>query len=600
MRILITAVALFATALPTLAQQNAINIVTGRAMAEETGTTPLPGVTAVIETITDSLLIAGSTSNAEGYFAIEVRERGEYRLRLTFVGFVTHEQLIAIDGPYTSLGTISMKPDVMQLDEMVVEEMQERMVIRGDTTIFNADAYKVNPDATAEDLVAKLPGIVVQDGQVEAQGEQVQRVTVDGREFFGQDPTAALRNLPADVIQNVEVFDRDSDQAQFTGFDDGNSERTINITTRRGMSNGQFGQVYGGYGDDQRYITGGNTNIFDGDRRISIIGLSNNVNQQNFAFQDLLGLMGSGGSRFRGRGGGGGGDRGGRSGRGGRGGGGFNPRNFLVGSQSGLNHTTSAGVNYSDEIGSNLRLSASYFFNRVSNENDAILDRELFLANDQSQFYNENTQSSGKNFNHRLNARIDYTINENNSLTIRPSLSFQNNTSSSLQSGINSLATGTLLNTVYNNYLTDNRGFTSSSSILYRHRFSKPGRTISADARLGLIVVQGTPIRFPLPNSCRSVGRVAQPAAIQPMIRKSITHLLDSHMQFGLPTLSPWAKLDSFSSLIDPLTIAMYLIAQRTYLTCGLDCTQSWIPHSQACSTMMWCSSVVGYPSNGG
>jgi len=486
MRILITAVALIATALPTLAQQNAINIVSGRAIDGETDTSPLPGVTAVIETVSDSILVAGSTSNADGYFAIEVRERGEYRLRLTFVGFVTHEQLVTIDGPYKSLGTISMKPDVMQLDEIVVEELQERMIIRGDTTIFNADAYKVNPDATAEDLVAKLPGIVVQDGQVEAQGEQVQRVTVDGREFFGQDPTAALRNLPADVIQNVEVFDRDSDQAQFTGFDDGNSERTINITTRRGMSNGQFGQVYGGYGDDQRYITGGNTNIFDGDRRISIIGLSNNVNQQNFAFQDLLGLMGSGGSGFRGRGGGGDFSRGGGGGRGrGRGGGGFNPRNFLVGAQSGLNHTTSAGVNYSDEIGSSLRLSASYFFNRVSNENDAILDRELFLANDQSQFYNENTQSSGKNFNHRLNARIDYTINENNSLTIRPSLSFQNNTSSSLQSGINSLATGALLNTVYNNYITDNRGFTSSSSILYRHRFSKPGRTISADARLG-------------------------------------------------------------------------------------------------------------------
>ena len=123
-----------------------------------------------------------------------------------------------------------------------------------------------------------------------------------------------------------------------------------------------------------------------------------------------------------------------------------------MGTQSGLNHTTSAGVNYSDEIGSNVRLSASYFFNRVSNENDAILDRELFLANDQTQFYNENTQSISENFNHRLNARIDYTINENNSLTIRPSLSFQNNTSSSLQSGINSLATGALLNTAYNNY----------------------------------------------------------------------------------------------------------------------------------------------------
>lgn len=485
-RVFVATLTLFTLAFPALAQQQSTNIISGQ-VVDQADNTPLPGVTVVLETITDSVLVAAGTANTDGYFAIKSNERGEFRLRLSFVGFVQHEQMITITGPYKSLGTIQLRSDRLQLDEIVVEETQERMIIRGDTTIFAADAYKVNPDATAEDLIAKLPGIVVQDGQVEAQGEQVQRVMVDGREFFGQDPTAALRNLPADMIQNIEVFDRDSDQAQFTGFNDGNQERTINVVTRRGMSNGQFGQIYGGYGGNQRYITGGNTNIFDNDRRISIIALSNNINQQNFAFQDLLGLMGGGGRGMRGGAGAmmrGGGGRG-RGGGGGRRGGGFDPRNFLVGSQSGLNHTTSTGINYSDEIGSRVRLSASYFFNRVSNENTAFLDRELFLSGDQSQFYNESTQSSSTNFNHRLNARIDYTINETNSLIIRPSLSFQNNSSSSLQSGINSLVTGRLLNTADNNHIADNHGFTSSTSILYRHRFAKAGRTISADLRLG-------------------------------------------------------------------------------------------------------------------
>src|SRR5690606_12456150 len=201
--------------------------------------------------------------------------------------------------------------------------------------------------------VEKMPGVVVQDGQVQAQGEQVQRVTVDGKEFFGNDPTVALRNVPADLIQSIEVFDRQSDQAQFTGFNDGNTQKTINIVTRTGMSNGQFGKVYGGYGADERYITGGNINMFDGDRRISLIGLANNVNQQNFAFEDLMG-MGGGGGGFPGGGrgvrGGGGPPRGGGGGfRGG--GGGFNPRDFLVGQQGGLNSTTAVGVNYSDEFG---------------------------------------------------------------------------------------------------------------------------------------------------------------------------------------------------------------------------------------------------------
>ncbi len=489
-RFFFAALTLFLSTSPALARQEITRIVSGR-MVDQEDHSPLPGVTVILETIKDSVLVGAGTANSNGYFAVKSSEHGELRLRLSFVGYVPHEQRITITGPYRSLGTIQLKPDLLQLDEIVVEETQERMVIRGDTTIFSADAYTVHPDATAEYLIAKLPGIVVQDGQVEAQGEQVQRVTVDGREFFGQDPTAALRNLPADMIRNIEVFDRDSDQAQFTGFNDGNAERTINVVTRRGMSNGQFGQFYGGYGDNQRYITGGNTNIFDGDRRLSMIALSNNINQQNFAFQDLLGLTGSGGRGMQGnprsmmmRGGG--------VRRGGRPGGGFDPRNFLVGTQSGLNHTTSAGINYSDEIGSKVRLSGSYFFNRVSNENDTFLDRELFLSGDQSQFYNESTQSGSVNLNHRLNARIEYTINDANSLIIRPSLSFQNNSAASLQSGINSLGSGRQLNTADNNHAAANHGFTSSASILYRHRLGNADRTISADLRLGFDGHDGT------------------------------------------------------------------------------------------------------------
>ena len=476
------------------AQQPSLSIVAGRAVEEHTNS-PLSGLTAILETIDDSIQVAAGTSNADGYFALRIRQRGTYRLKLMFLGFLPHERQVAVDSAYKSLGTIAMHQDILKMDEIVVEHTQERMIIRGDTTIFNADAYKVNPDASAEDLIAKMPGVTVQDGQVEAQGEQVQRVTVDGREFFGNDPTAALRNLPADVIQAVEVFDRESDQAQFTGFSDGNQEKTINIITRTGMSNGQFGKVYGGYGDEARYITGGNTNIFDGDRRISIIGLSNNVNQQNFASQDLLGLMGGGGrGGFRGGGGmrggsagmrGGGGSRGGGGTRGG-GRGGFDPRSFLVGQQGGLNTTSSVGVNYSDEFGEGVRVSSSYFFNRTSNQNDSFLDRQLFLDGQQTQFFDQTTQSTSKNFNHRLNARIDYRINENNSLMIRPSLSFQNNEASSFDEQANTLDTGRPLNEVQNNYSSDNFGYTSSTSILYRHRFPTPGRTVSADVRIGM------------------------------------------------------------------------------------------------------------------
>nr|MBX2818695.1 outer membrane beta-barrel family protein [Rhodothermaceae bacterium] len=342
---------------------------------------------------------------------------------------------------------------------------------------------------SAEDLVTKLPGVVMQDGQVEAQGEQVQRVTVDGREFFGDDPTVALRNMPAEVIQSIEIIDEQSEQAQFTGFSDGETQKTINIVTRTGMSNGRFGKIYGGYGDEERYISGGNGNIFDGDRRISIIGLSNNVNQQNFAFEDLLGISGgnSRGGPSRGMRGSGPPRRGsGGGGRRGRGGNGFSPRDFLVGQQGGLNNTTSAGLNYSDEFGSKVKLSTSYFFNRMGNTNDTSLDRQLFLPGDQAQFYNESTYATSTNFNHRLNARIEYTIDENNSLLIRPRLSFQDNRATNRVSGINILDTGSLLNEAFNDATSNNNGYTSSASVLYRHRFPKRGRTISTEFDMGL------------------------------------------------------------------------------------------------------------------
>ncbi len=472
--------------LPTLAvfaQPRPTYTVTGRVVDAE-DRTPLPGVNVWLWLAADSSQTDADATDPQGTFVLQTRQTGLYRIRLTYIGYDPYVADVQVDSLTNSVGTIALHTGTYDIGEVLVESVQERVRMRGDTTVYNADAFKVNPNASAEDLIGKMPGVVVgQDGTVEAQGEQVQRVMVDGREFFGGDPAVALRNLPADVIESVEVYDRQSDQAQFTGFNDGNTEKTINIVTRPGTRNGQFGKVYGGYGDDARYITGGSANIFDDDRRISIIGLSNNINQQNFAFEDLLGMSGNGGGRggpgMR-RGGGGGGGRW-------RGGGdGFNPRDFLIGQQSGINHTTSVGLNYSDEIGSRLKLNGSYFFNRMANDNDAFLDRELFLPDAATQLYTETTQSTSTNYNHRLNARIEYTIDENNSLLIRPRFSFQDYTATSRQQGVNVLDDGDMLNRSLNAYTSSNAGYTSSTSVLYRHRFPRRGRTLSAELDLGL------------------------------------------------------------------------------------------------------------------
>ncbi|MFK7844443.1 MAG: outer membrane beta-barrel protein [Rhodothermales bacterium] len=460
----------------------------------------MPGVNVFLINRADTTLQFGGVTNEKGLFRIVVPENGAYAAAFSFIGFETLYQPLDVKDQYTFIGTVLLEPAVVDLDQIVVEDMQQRVVLRGDTTEYNADAFKVNPDANAADLIAKMPGILVEDGEVQAQGENVGRVLVDGREFFGNDPNAALQNMPAEIIEKIQVFDRMSDQAQFTGFDDGNSEKTINIVTRSGMSNGQFGKLYGGYGSETRYISGGNLNIFDGDRRISIIGLSNNVNQQNFTTEDLLGVVGNtrqrggggfgGGFRRGGAGGGGGRPRGGGGGglAGGRQGGALrsDPGNFLVGNQGGINQTSAIGVNYSDSWGENLDVTGSYFFNTSDNSSDVFLDRTYFLTDLETQLYNETNNAQSENFNHRFSGRFRYTIDEANSIIFTPRLSFQKNDALSNLAGINTLLGGTVLSGNVNDYTSNNAGYTSSSNLLYRHQFKKQGRTISANVGVGL------------------------------------------------------------------------------------------------------------------
>src|SRR5690606_13118875 len=212
-------------------------------------------------------------------------------------------------------------------------------------------------------MTKKMPGITIENGQIKAGGEDVRTVSIDGREYSADDATVALRNLHAEIVDKIQVFDRLSDQAQLTGFDDGNSVKAINVVTRANMRNGQFGRVYAGYGTDDKYSAGGNVTMLSGNRRISLVGLTNNINQQNFAMEDLAGVTSN--VRRGGPGGGmmGGGGFGGGFGGGMMGGFGGGQGNFMTGTQGGINKANSFGINYNDKWGKKLDVSGSYFFN---------------------------------------------------------------------------------------------------------------------------------------------------------------------------------------------------------------------------------------------
>ncbi|MFT4031782.1 MAG: TonB-dependent receptor [Siphonobacter sp.] len=441
-------------------------------VADKADGSALFGVTVQLFDRADSTKRLGTTTDADGAFSFHNVDQGTYTLRISNIGYTAEQIQLRTYQPVMDLGKIQVSSNAKNLKEVTVKGTQDRVEQKSDTLIYNADAYKVTKDANVEDLVTKMPGITISNGTVQAQGQDVKRVLVDGREFFGDDATLALRNLPAEVVDKIQVFDRLSDQAQFTGFDDGNSERTINITTKSGRNNGQFGKVYAGYGTDDRYSAGGSINFFNGKRRISVIGQSNNINQQNFAMQDLLGALGTSSSSSRGGGG--------ARGSGGNFGGGGAASNFIVGQQGGITSTNALGLNYTDNWGKKIKITGSYFFNKANNNTETVLTRNYFTSTSSGQTYNQDSETSNRNNNHRVSLRFEYAINPKTSLIITPRLSFQENNAHSLVSGVNSQEEeNVLLSQTRTENTSYSHGFTINNNILLRHQFAKQGRTIA-------------------------------------------------------------------------------------------------------------------------
>lgn len=458
---------------------------------DETDNSTLIGVSVMVHPVSDTTQKYGTVTDVDGNFSIANLPAGQYLFRASYIGFQNHTRNLNITEDI-NLGAIRLRVLSTQLQNVTISAEQIRAQQSGDTTSFNAGAFKTNPDASAEDLINKMPGISTEGGTIKAQGEEVRKVLVDGKPFFGDDPNAALKNLPAEIIDRIQVFDRLSDQAQLTGFDDGQGEKTINIVTKPGRNTGQFGKITAGYGardeqlKDNLYLLGGNINIFKGDTRVSIIALSNNVNQQNFSTDDLMGVLSSSGGQSRGGGGSSRGGRGGTGGGGPRGGGGpggggrgGDAGNFLIGQQQGITTTHSVGLNYTDTWAKNIEVSGSYFFNSTTNENNNNLTRTYFTGPDSNLIYKESSATRSNNINHRANLRIEYEIDSSNKLIFTPRVSIQQNEYERQLSGESKLADSSLINSTENRNQSNNLGYNIGGNLVYRRKFDKKGRTAS-------------------------------------------------------------------------------------------------------------------------
>ena len=421
----------------------------------------------------DSSEVNKVISDSSGNFHFDNVLNDSFIVTVNTLNYQQYVSFITINSADKNMGNLQLERQGKDLSVVTVVAKATPVVQRGDTTQLSASQYKVNPDATTEDLIKKMPGITVaKDGTVTAQGEQVKKVTIDGKEFFGDDASAALKNLPSEVVDKIQIFDKLSDQAQLTGFDDGNSVKAINIVTKSGIKNGQFGRIYAGYGTDSRYSAGGNVSFFKGDRRLSLVGNFNNINQQNFGAQDLLGVTSSGNNR-----GGQGGGRGGQGGGGGRPGGGGTD-NFTVGQASGISKTNALGLNFSNVYNKKLTLAGSYFFNNSKNDNESLVNTETFGVN-KSQFSRQASTASSDNYNHRINARLEYRFDSSNTLFIIPSINLQkySSISNALTQTYEGIADSTSNSNTYST--NDRTGYNIRNNIMFRHAFAKKGRSLS-------------------------------------------------------------------------------------------------------------------------
>ncbi len=410
--LLLTTLLLFPTF--TFAQQ--LGGVSFKVLDAEISSLPVAGAIVEVTSKTDETNKSYYSTDGTGSLSVTRLAYGEYTLSVSFLGYEPVILPFKIDSASKTLPDIMMKGSTVQMETVVKEIKALRSSQKGDTLNYNAASFKVAADADVEGLLQKMPGIAIEDGEVTAQGEQIKKIYVDGREFFGNDVATALKSLPAEVVERIEVYDKLSDSAEMSGMDDGEGEKTINIVTHKSMRKGVFGKVFAGggyepspYNDDIdkfKYMGGGSANLFYDTSRISVIALSNNLNQQNFSFEDIMGVTDDGSS-------------------------GTNNSSFMVKPLPGVAVVNAVGVNYSDVFGEKdkLKVQASYFFNKTKTTNEETIKRWY----EESQIegitiidsLEQQVYKVTNNSNHRLNGRIDWKISEKSNIMIRPTLSLQ-------------------------------------------------------------------------------------------------------------------------------------------------------------------------------
>ncbi len=416
----------------------------GIVQSAEDGET-FPGATVAVINPSDSSVVGGSVTDFDGRFEVSGLSKGTFYIQVNFVGF---QPLIDTINLVTSidLGTLPIQEKTQVLGAVEVVAKPTATMQKGDTVQFSAAAYKTAKDASSQQLVEKLPGISVEDGKLQANGEDVQIILVDGKPFFGGDVSAALQNLPAEVVASIQVYDKKSDKAELSGFDDGERQKTINIITKPDRKKGQFGKSTIGLGTNESYNGAASINFFNNDRRITVTGFSNNINTVKYS---------------------------------------SDPNNIGdARNQNGLINTHSFGLNFNDNWGDRIEINGNYQFSNQNSTDQQNLKRDYAVDSDSSQVYRENRSTEGIVNAHNVNLKLKYK-DDKNTIIMRPNFRFDYNKNVSDFIGQTSIG-NERINSTRNLAEGHFRNYDYFNNVYYSHRFDKKGRSLTTGIQTGL------------------------------------------------------------------------------------------------------------------
>ncbi|MDR2058121.1 MAG: outer membrane beta-barrel protein [Dysgonamonadaceae bacterium] len=423
-------------------------------------TTEEPVVAASVELLSakDSLFITGEISNDKGFFSFKNLSNEKYILKISYIGYLTLTQPLAFSEKQTvvNLGKLYLQTNDILLQEMVIEGKRPEIIVKNDTVEYDAASYKTTENAVLEDLLKKLSGVEVdKDGKITVNGKEVKKIMVEGKEFFSDDPQIASKNLPSEIVDKLQVFDRKSDMARMTGFDDGEEETVINLTIRPGMKQGTMGNALAGAGadlykdNDLRYQGGAFVNhMQNSDRYTLIVGTNNN---NNMGAADL-GANQFGGMRMR-------------RGRG------------------GITESTNFMLNMNKEFSSTLSLNGDIRYNGSDRFSKSKVE-QITLSQNRSQSDETETETNYRSNNAAINLTLEWKPDTMNTWIFRPNLGYNNSLSDEWENLARSNYNDkSIIFRSESNAENKGRGFNLSGRLDYAHKFSKTGRVLSINTR---------------------------------------------------------------------------------------------------------------------